>query len=392
MPYVLRRLKSEVLSDLPNKITRVERCNMLGSQRLIYHRELLAMKTGLAVKLRELQGVSYKNTHTNDTKPKRKRNSINNKLNTPTNIDTHTHTHTHTHIDAENIPPYSSKYFVNSFLARLRRVCNHPLLMRYRYSDSDQERIVTYLHKYVSGYKEYKKEKVVELIQALCDFEIHQIVSDYPPLTDLCLSPDLLLYSSKLRRALEIVRAHQKDGRKLLLFSHYVICLDILEAAFQVHMPDVICDRLDGSTPVEERSNILKIFTEGECRVFLLSTKAGGLGLNLVAAESVVLFDQDWNPHTDRQAEDRVHRIGQTKDVHVFKLICADSLEENILNTCTKKLELDTAFGGNNTSIPIDIITETEVSVCEGEGSGDDADDMAEAIIVSKFIKNVCKK
>eukprot|EP01053_Blabericola_migrator_P001786 Blabericola_migrator_1__1785@NODE_1483_length_4448_cov_287_859165_g973_i0_p3_GENE_NODE_1483_length_4448_cov_287_859165_g973_i0NODE_1483_length_4448_cov_287_859165_g973_i0_p3_ORF_typecomplete_len255_score44_23Helicase_C/PF00271_31/1_1e07_NODE_1483_length_4448_cov_287_859165_g973_i07661530 len=89
--------------------------------------------------------------------------------------------------------------------------------------------------------------------------------------------------------------------------------------------------------------------------VFLLSTKAGGVGLNLTKASTVLLMDQDWNPHNDRQAEDRVHRLGQTDDVVVYRLCCRHSFEETILSCCKKKLELDEAFGGTTDSLPLEI-------------------------------------
>jgi len=75
--------------------------------------------------------------------------------------------------------------------------------------------------------------------------------------------------------------------------------------------------------------------------VFLLTTRAGGLGINLVTADVVVLFDSDWNPQADLQAMDRAHRIGQTKQVYVFRFITQDAVEERILDRATQKLKLD---------------------------------------------------
>jgi ATP-dependent helicase STH1/SNF2 len=75
--------------------------------------------------------------------------------------------------------------------------------------------------------------------------------------------------------------------------------------------------------------------------VFLLSTRAGGLGLNLQTADTVIIFDSDWNPHQDLQAQDRAHRIGQTKEVRIFRLISANSVEEKILAKANYKLDID---------------------------------------------------
>jgi len=101
--------------------------------------------------------------------------------------------------------------------------------------------------------------------------------------------------------------------------------------------------RLDGSTKSEERSDLLKKFNaeNSPYMIFLLSTRAGGLGLNLQTADTVIIFDSDWNPHQDLQAQDRAHRIGQTKEVRILRLITADSIEEKILARAQYKLDID---------------------------------------------------
>jgi len=100
--------------------------------------------------------------------------------------------------------------------------------------------------------------------------------------------------------------------------------------------------RLDGSTPVEERMALVDQFgIDPELHVFLLSTKAGGLGLNLTMANRVVFFDHDYNPHNDRQAEDRVHRLGQTKPVQIVKLVSRHTIEEHLLRRAKQKLKLE---------------------------------------------------
>ncbi|CAA9986899.1 SNF2 family protein, putative [Plasmodium knowlesi strain H] len=107
--------------------------------------------------------------------------------------------------------------------------------------------------------------------------------------------------------------------------------------------------RLDGSTNTIERQKIIKRFSNNDnIFIFLLTTKAGGVGLNLIAANHVILMDQDWNPHNDRQAEDRVHRLGQKNEVYIYRLCCKNTIEETILRCCKAKLHLDQAFGGNS--------------------------------------------
>ena len=101
--------------------------------------------------------------------------------------------------------------------------------------------------------------------------------------------------------------------------------------------------RLDGSTSLADRETQLEEFVKegSEQQVFLISTRAGGLGINLASANHVVLFDSDWNPQIDLQAMDRAHRIGQTKKVFVYRLISKDSVEEKILERQAIRLKLD---------------------------------------------------
>jgi SWI/SNF-related matrix-associated actin-dependent regulator of chromatin subfamily A member 5 len=101
-----------------------------------------------------------------------------------------------------------------------------------------------------------------------------------------------------------------------------------------------MCDhkfcRIDGSTGGDEREQAVEDFNKegSELFIFLLSTRAGGLGINLATADVVVLYDSDWNPQMDLQAQDRAHRIGQTKPVKIFRLITEGTVEEKILDRC----------------------------------------------------------
>mmetsp|Transcript_11159 Transcript_11159/g.46590 ORF Transcript_11159/g.46590 Transcript_11159/m.46590 type:complete len:871 (+) Transcript_11159:132-2744(+) len=132
-----------------------------------------------------------------------------------------------------------------------------------------------------------------------------------------------------------------RTGHKTLIFSQMTHALDILEvflarAGFRFL-------RMDGMTKAEDRQEMLELFNaEGsEYFCFLLSTRAGGLGLNLQSADTVIIFDSDWNPMMDLQAQDRVHRIGQTREVRVFRLICSNTVENKILEQANRKLEMD---------------------------------------------------
>merc|ERR1712141_187788 len=98
-----------------------------------------------------------------------------------------------------------------------------------------------------------------------------------------------------------------------------------------------------GMTKADERADMLKVFNakESEYFIFILSTRAGGLGLNLQTADTVVIFDSDWNPHQDLQAQDRAHRIGQKNEVRVLRLMMVNSVEERILAAAKYKLNMD---------------------------------------------------
>ena len=101
--------------------------------------------------------------------------------------------------------------------------------------------------------------------------------------------------------------------------------------------------RLDGNTKADDRGSQMEIFNrpDSEFKIFILSTRAGGLGLNLQAADTVIIFDSDWNPQMDIQAQDRAHRIGQKQEVRVLRLITQTKIEEDILSKASFKKNLD---------------------------------------------------
>jgi len=131
-----------------------------------------------------------------------------------------------------------------------------------------------------------------------------------------------------------------------LIFAQFSSSLDVVEEyLLEPHMPSVRYLRLDGRVPPQQRSAIVDTFcTDDSVRVLLLTTKIGGLGLNLTAADTVVFLEHDWNPHVDLQAMDRVHRMGQTRMVNVFRLITTDSIEEKVMNMQKKKLLVSDAI------------------------------------------------
>ncbi|KAL3637848.1 ATP-dependent DNA helicase ddm1 [Castilleja foliolosa] len=128
---------------------------------------------------------------------------------------------------------------------------------------------------------------------------------------------------------------------KVLVFSQWTKILDIMEYYFSEKGFDVC--RIDGSVKFSERRRQIQEFNDvnSDKRIFLLSTRAGGLGINLTAADTCILYDSDWNPQMDLQAMDRCHRIGQTKPVHVYRLATAQSVEGRILKRAFSKLKLE---------------------------------------------------
>ena len=141
-----------------------------------------------------------------------------------------------------------------------------------------------------------------------------------------------------MRRAVRMIEAYPS--------FKFTQVLDILVRVLQ--LKEITYRILTGSTPVDERQVLVDEFNEDkDLSVFLLSTKAGGMGINLTAASVVILFDQDFNPHNDRQAQDRAYRIGQTRDVDVVKLITRGTIEEDMLRLAQTKLALDEAVAGD---------------------------------------------
>ncbi|XP_022985070.1 ATP-dependent DNA helicase DDM1 [Cucurbita maxima] len=128
---------------------------------------------------------------------------------------------------------------------------------------------------------------------------------------------------------------------KVLIFSQWTKILDIMDYYFSEKGFEVC--RIDGNVKLDERKRQIQEFNDvnSNYRIFILSTRAGGLGINLTAADTCILYDSDWNPQMDLQAMDRCHRIGQTKPVHVYRLATAQSVEGRILNRAFSKLKLE---------------------------------------------------
>lgn len=161
-------------------------------------------------------------------------------------------------------------------------------------------------------------------------------------LDSLKLTNDLIWRTSGKFELLDrILPKFKKSGHRVLMFFQMTQIMDIMEDFLRFR--DLKYLRLDGSTKADERQDMLKVFNapNSDYFCFLLSTRAGGLGLNLQTADTVIIFDTDWNPHQDLQAQDRAHRIGQKNEVRILRLITNDSVEEVILERAHQKLDID---------------------------------------------------
>lgn len=151
----------------------------------------------------------------------------------------------------------------------------------------------------------------------------------------------LLQYDcGKLQKLDVLLRELQAGGHRALIFTQMTRVLDILEQFLNIHGHRYL--RLDGATKIENRQVLTERFNnDNRILVFILSSRSGGLGINLTGADTVIFYDLDWNPAMDKQCQDRCHRIGQTRDVHIYRFISEATIEANILRKANQKRMLD---------------------------------------------------
>lgn len=169
------------------------------------------------------------------------------------------------------------------------------------------------------------------------------ILAGLTRLRQICCDPTLFMEdyeggSGKLDQALELIEQARSNGRRMLLFSQFTGMLSIIEK--ELDKRGISSFYLRGSTPVKERQYLVDRFNRGEKDVFLISLKAGGTGLNLTGADTVILYDLWWNPAVEEQATGRAHRIGQTKKVEVWRLMAEGTIEEKMNQLQLEKKKL----------------------------------------------------
>ncbi|XP_048098668.1 probable global transcription activator SNF2L2 isoform X1 [Alosa alosa] len=252
-PFLLRRLKKEVESQLPEKVEYVIKCDMSAIQKVLY---------------RHMQGKGILLTDGSEKDKKGKG---------------------------------GAKTLMNTIM-QLKKICNHPYMFQH-IEESFAEHL-GFANGIISG-------------------------------------PELYRASGKFELLDRILPKLQATNHRVLLFCQMTTLMTIMEDYFGYRNFKYL--RLDGTTKSEDRAALLKKFNEpgSQYFIFLLSTRAGGLGLNLQAADTVVIFDSDWNPHQDLQAQDRAHRIGQQNEVRVLRLCTVNSVEEKILAAAKYKLNVD---------------------------------------------------
>ncbi|KAL0372804.1 UNVERIFIED_CONTAM: protein CHROMATIN REMODELING 19 [Sesamum calycinum] len=300
-PFILRRLKLDVMQQLVPKMQKVEYVYMAKQQEDAYKE---AIENYRAISQARIMKSS-------ETCPR----------------------------DVASILPRRQ---ISNYFLEFRKIANHPLLVRRIYTDDDVVRFAKMLHpKGVFGF-ECTLERVIEELKSYNDFSIHRLLLYYGDADTGILSDEHVMVSAKCRALAELLPVLNRSGSRVLIFSQWTSMLDILEWTLDVI--GVTYRRLDGSTQVTERQTIVDAFNK-DTSIFacLLSTRAGGQGLNLTGADTVIIHDMDFNPQIDRQAEDRCHRIGQTKPVTVYRLVTKDTVDENIYEIAKRKLILDAA-------------------------------------------------
>lgn len=322
-PFVLRRRKDQVLKDLPNKTERIEWCEMTTLQRSIYNDALQRSRKTIIEADKETSEVG-ENSQTNGLGKNSKKPKASNKEKNKGHME-----------NSANV------------LMDLRKAAAHPMLFRTRFTDS----ILSSMTKQLLKEPDFKKrgavfEFVKEDMSVMTDAELQVFCATYKSTRKYLQDEDCFLEAGKVKVLLDLLARYKHESRKVLIFSQFTQILDILQAVLKYKQIDHLV--LTGSTPVDVRQTLVDEFTEDESiPIFLLSTKAGGMGINLTAASVVIMFDQDFNPHNDRQAQDRAYRIGQKRNVEVVKLISKGTIEEDMLRLGQTKLALDEAVAGD---------------------------------------------
>jgi len=307
-PFVLRRLKTEVAGQLTEKKHTTEFIPMTKEQEDVY----------------EVSLQNYRNQIAGNSK-------------------TATTLAEDGQVAVEKFMKNIGSKKINHMFTHLRKVAQHPLLVRHHYDDAKVAEIAAKAFQMSLFSGNATLRRVTDELMAYSDYSLHAFCyNSGPEFLNYRLNATHLMTSTKFRFLADLLPKLKENKSRPLIFSQWTAVLDVIEWLMdELRLPYV---RLDGSTAVDERLATVDRFNHSDdVFAFLLSTRAGGQGLNLTGADTVILHDVDFNPQIDRQAEDRCHRLGQTKPVNVYRLITKSSVDQNIYDLSQKKLKLDHA-------------------------------------------------
>ena len=225
-------------------------------------------------------------------------------------------------------------------VSRLRLVASMPCLVRSQYNDTLVAAVAKAAHAAGLFDTPASLVRVTNELKAYSDFEIHSMCAANAELAQYELSTSKLFDSAKLGALRTLLPELRSGGHRVLIFTPWTQVLDVLQAFFKAETPFQY-SRLDGSTPVEQRQPMIDAFNSEDGNfAFLLTTRAGGQGINLTGADTVIILDMDWSSQADTQAEDRAHRIGQRRSVRVIRLLTRETIDVDVQNTQEAKKEL----------------------------------------------------
>jgi SWI/SNF-related matrix-associated actin-dependent regulator 1 of chromatin subfamily A len=236
----------------------------------------------------------------------------------------------------------------------LRKAANHPLLLRSRHTTEEaKEHLAKHLYQYgyFGRHETCKISHVRQELEKFSDFGIHCAATELieenklrrEELGRYLLQEQDLFSSPKFERLRVLLPELIEKGHRILIFSQWTLCMDLLGCLME--SLDLAFLRLDGSTNISERQKMIDEFNNNSSiPVFLLSTRAGGMGINLTAADTCIIHDLDFNPFNDIQAEDRCHRIGQKKPVTVYKMVTENTVDADIHEMQQKKSRMNAAI------------------------------------------------
>uniref|UniRef100_A0A669CCL7 Proliferation-associated SNF2-like protein n=1 Tax=Oreochromis niloticus TaxID=8128 RepID=A0A669CCL7_ORENI len=301
-PFLLRRLKSDVTLEVPPKKEIIVYAPLTAKQEAFY----TAVVNKSIAKMLGQEKTEAPVALTSSGRPKRRSRKV---------VD---------YKETDTDTPYD----LEKYLERVRKELEpsfHPVLD-----------VQSPLDAQVS----LKLQNILMLLKRCCN---HPYLVEYPldPATgEFKIDEQLVQSSGKFLILDRLLPALKRRGHKVLIFSQMTSILDILMD--YCYLRGFQYSRLDGSMSYAERDeNMARFSKDPEVFIFLLSTRAGGLGINLTAADTVIIFDSDWNPQADLQAQDRCHRIGQTKPVVVYRLVTANTIDQKILERASAKRKLE---------------------------------------------------